>query len=108
MKLLEKLFGKTKPVKEIHRPDTGSGTMTTLQCPRCRRSSDMYLGDPNCTWLIQRPGVGDMLPAECPYCKIGMLVCVRDRTIINIEPFGDAPSDLMAAIERTVSKVGQR
>ena len=65
----------------------------------------MYLGDPRCTVVFKRDDVGVLIPAECPYCKIGMLVCIKDDKLMNIEPFGDTPKELMSALELTIAKV---
>jgi hypothetical protein len=105
MSFLKNFFGKKKPAQMFEPQYLGGKTRVTLECPQCKALSDMYLGDPRCTWVLQREDVGVLIPAECPYCKIGMLVCIKDDKLMNIEPFGDAPDELMSALERTTAKV---
>ena len=44
---------------------------------------------------------------ECPYCKAGMLLCIRDGRFMGIEPFqDDPPTSVFDAVARTRSKLG--
>ncbi len=108
MSFLKNFFGNKKPAQIFEPQYLGGKTRVALECPRCKELSDMYLGDPRCNVVIQREDVGMMIPAECPYCKIGMLVCIKDDKLINIEPFGDTSEELVSALQRTIAKVGVR
>src|SRR5215471_9308460 len=105
MGLLKNLFKKRSTVSTFTPRDIRGQARIAIQCPKCRQESDIYRGDPKCTWIVRREGVGDMIPAECPYCKAGMLVCIKNDVLMNIEPFEDTPESLFSAIEKTVSKV---
>jgi hypothetical protein len=105
MSIFKKLFNRKKN-QESFRPVNVEGLMRIpIKCPLCGEISDMFVGDPRLQWYIQRKDVGDLIPAECPYCKIGMLVCIRDNLLLNIEPFDDTPESLLSAIEKTIQKV---
>ena len=108
MSFLKKFFGRGESTQTFKPQRLGGKTMVTLECPRCKALSDMPLGDPRCTFVIQREDVGTLIPAECPYCKIGMLVCIKDDILMNLELFGDAPEELLSALERTIAKVAAR
>jgi len=105
MSFLQKFFGKKKPAQMFKPRHLGGNPRVTLECPRCKALSDMFLGDPRCPFVVQRDDIGVLIPAECSYCKTGMLVCIKDDMLINIESFGDTPEDLLSAIQRTIAKV---
>jgi|GEM_PF-4335154 len=80
-------------------------TLIHLTCPQCHEISDMILDDPKCTWHIRNEEKGTLIPAECPYCQIGMLVCIKDGIFYHLEPFQDDPQSFMNAIQRVPNPV---
>ncbi|TKB26513.1 hypothetical protein FCL47_08855 [Desulfopila sp. IMCC35006] len=80
-------------------------TVIHLTCPQCHEISDMLLGDPKCTWHMRDEEKGTLIPAECPYCQIGLLVCIKNSIFYHLEPFDDAPLSFMNAIQKVPNPV---
>ncbi len=73
------------------------------QCPLCGNTGDFRF-DPNSHqfWSVVEIAPKTHLHVlECPYCKAGMLLCIRDGRMLGIEGYKDTgPPAMMAAVER--------
>jgi hypothetical protein len=83
------------------------GDLTTIpvKCPECGQVGEIHTKGASPSWWMQLGPSTILIPAECPYCRIGMMICVKDNCLVSIEPFDDTPEGLLSAIEETKRKL---
>ena len=86
---------------------TGVAVIPT-KCPTCGMTGDFHI-DPNkhdFFGIFEVDKNTHCHALECPYCKAGMLLCIRKSRLMGIEPFAEDMSDVMQAVARTKKKLG--
>ena len=100
-------FFKSKS-QDKHNIDITAVSVIPTKCPTCGNVGDFQYDKEKHDFIgaIELDSKTYCHVLECPYCKAGMLLCIRDDRFMGIEPFNDDMSDVPEAVSRTRKKLG--
>lgn len=110
MSIFSWLIGRKAPSPAARPgPINVSGLSTIpVKCPTCGQVGDFRL-DPNAHdffGLFQVDPDTALHVLECPYCRAGMLLCLRGPQILFIEGYrDDSPVAMLDAVKRATARL---
>lgn len=89
--------------------DVSGVKMIPTKCPTCGMTGDFPFdpGRHESFMVIRLDSKTDAHVLECPYCRAGMLLCIREARLVRIEPFKEDSTDLLDAVARAQARLGQ-
>ena len=107
MSIFDRFF-KSRPRTKDGIDVTGVRTIPT-KCPTCGEVGEFQydINKHDFFGVFEIDKQTHLHVLECPYCKAGMLLCIRNGRSMGIEPFKDyPPTDMLDAVARARKKLG--